>query len=358
MDINQTHLKGNNMRLKNNFLLGLIIFLSQVYLQAKETTENPLENQEANTTQQKLPNKFEFADRHFTALDYDRQIEEISNNGEYVAFLLKQIKGFAVEDFYPYIRTINNSLKKTTQMKSEALNLMLEELGQASRHFFLQKKAPSRINGELKEKIEEGILDQFIEEITMVNRMKKQGENISLPENSFAFASAPETLAQRLTGNITATLKLFEETSLGTLDTEEKEAQKMLSETILRLAELNLQKVSWDKSEHESIWQATIRTASNIYNLGSFGILGHMDQINDLYWSLIHRFILFLKTDGQALPAYFFEEIRANVESGEADFFLDINEPENFSVSKKQALMQVVIAGEAKAKGREKLGLV
>jgi hypothetical protein len=73
-----------------------------------------------------------------------------------------------------------------------------------------------------------------------------------------------------------------------------------------------------------------------------------MDHLDDMIWSLVHRFCWFLKQFGSALPVSFFTDIEHDINK-HLVFFLESSELDECIKSKRDTLIEAVTEAKAKS---------
>ena len=135
-----------------------------------------------------------------------------------------------------------------------------------------------------------------------------------------------------------------------------QENQWRLRQIVIKLLESVTNRASWDYTAYEGIWPSVISCANGFQLLGSHGILDHMDDLDDLQWSLTNRFRYFIKRVGSQLPVTFYEEIENDLTS-RIVFFLEAQEQDTGIRSKKEVLMETLQKAKAKAVAFERTGM-
>jgi len=131
-------------------------------------------------------------------------------------------------------------------------------------------------------------------------------------------------------------------------NSEKQEIRERLRQTIIRFFETIISRAVWNTQTHEGIWDSFISIANNLQLLGAHLIIDHMDDLDDLLWSLIHRFCFFLDLTGSSLPVEFYEEIEADLEH-KVVYFLEAQEQDEGIKGKKETLMEGLVQGKTKA---------
>jgi len=80
-----------------------------------------------------------------------------------------------------------------------------------------------------------------------------------------------------------------------------KHNQSSIEQSVVRLIESILDRIVWSPHEQVGAWTVAQLISHELYELYSERIIQHVDELHRLYWSLTHRFILFLETVGDHL---------------------------------------------------------
>ncbi len=122
------------------------------------------------------------------------------------------------------------------------------------------------------------------------------------------------------------------------------------------LLELSIQRLMWEGSAFQGIWESVNKIAFGMYQLCNEQIICHSDDLDDLYCSLVHRFIYFLKLTGNQYPSSFYQNIEfyiANGYSSWLDFEVDAG-----IRTKKSLLLEEVFSCKMKALAYERTGIL
>lgn len=128
-----------------------------------------------------------------------------------------------------------------------------------------------------------------------------------------------------------------------------------LRQVTIRFFELTLSKTMWNTMQPETIWPSVIAIANGLQSLAQQHIIDHMDDLDDLLWSLVHRFNYYLELTGPDLPITFYEKIENDL-INKSVFFLEAKEQDEGIASKKQILIEGLLRGKTRSMA-EKEGL-
>jgi len=122
-----------------------------------------------------------------------------------------------------------------------------------------------------------------------------------------------------------------------------------LRQTVIRFLEVGLSKLVWSPEEHDTIWQSVKRMSQQINTLMDHYVVDDDDDVNDLFWTLIHRFCFFLDITGSVLPAEFYENIKQDVAAQQLEL-LELEEQEHWLESKTSCLKRALLTAEARSR--------
>lgn len=138
---------------------------------------------------------------------------------------------------------------------------------------------------------------------------------------------------------------------------EKMEQRERLRNLIIRFFEIACSKIMWDLKNPATVWQSFINIGVGIRELASHGIINHMDDLDDLFWSLTLRFCFFLDFAGAILPLECYEEIEKDLQN-QVVFFLEYPEQDSNITSKKETLAVNLLQAKTHAIAYHKQGIV
>lgn len=278
---------------------------------------------------------------------FSKYIKEIYNNKYYSNFLsqdgshiieflqLSKELNLETESIYTCLRLFYNKIKACEIVDDTVALQILKPLPNLIKKHISPKYKPSNDLKFLKKSIEKTIIFKFTDHIKDFQREP----NIFLSELSKDISKIAKT-------EILQTQKT-------TADNEIKTRLRVL---IIKFLEITFNKLMWDLKSYESIWESVLEIANNLINLSEHKIIDHIDDFDDLLWSLTHRFCYFLNISGSYLPVNFYEEIENDIASGTA-FFLEIEEQDDGIKTKKEILLSELISAKTKAIAFERNGI-
>jgi hypothetical protein len=238
-----------------------------------------------------------------------------------------------VEDAYTGLRLIHNKYKSCELVNDHVVDDLLESIATRFGRFFSDEQQPSYSFESLQQGMEKLMLSHFTNFFDL-------------------FQKDPGTFVARMSGE----LSTYAEGVVGKsreFALADFENQKDLRNMIVRCFETVISKTVWDQTAHEGIWNSFMSIANGIYKLATSHVLGHMDDLDDLYMSLTHRFCWYLDFTAGFFPVAFYEEIEDDITKKVA-FFLEFKEQDEGIRSKKEILLEAVVKAKAKAVAIEK----
>jgi len=223
----------------------------------------------------------------------------------------------------PYLKSVlklfGNKLKASSYVNSYALLDLLDMLPNLTQHYFT-------INlGNIFEQNKKTINDLMY--------------NNFLSDFSF-FKKEPKKFLHDLSTKIIE--KINKESNI--IDTHVN--LEHVRQSLVRFLEQSVGKLIWSPKDHANIWEIFYRTTKKIAELSD--IAEDMDNLDDLYWSLVHRFCFFLDLTGHEMPAEFYKDFRIKLAAADLPMF-QIAEQEQAITNKENKLMQALLEGEARS---------
>lgn len=120
-----------------------------------------------------------------------------------------------------------------------------------------------------------------------------------------------------------------------------------LRQTLIRFLEVGLSKLIWNAQDHEKSWDSLKTLSDRIATLVEYNIVDDLNDLDELFWTLVHRYCYFLDLHSTHLPVSFYERVKNDVATQRLTLF-DLEEQENFIQSKSECLMDTLLTQEAK----------
>ena len=132
---------------------------------------------------------------------------------------------------------------------------------------------------------------------------------------------------------------------------EELEIIKLRTSIKLFL-ELHLNKLIWASEDKEGCWDQVKLIAYNLALLVENNIIDDLNDLDDLYWSLIHRFGHFFEYAYKNCDYSLFEVIKQDLAHGSL-LLLDLEEHDPCIEKRSECLLHIVMHAEAKKRAHE-----
>jgi hypothetical protein len=228
------------------------------------------------------------------------------------------------------IKLFSNKLKAATYVNAYVFEDILLPLQNIVKYYFVGPKprTPTQLRASINDVLYTSFLSQF-------DFFKKN------PKTFF------DSVAQEILTSLNYEL-------VGSAHEVQKE---QLRQTLIRFLELCTSKLIWSPEEPAQVWKSVKTTCSHFARLAHDGILDNADYIDDLYWSLTHRFCFFIDLCNTSLPASFYQTVQKDLLNKNV-LLCKLAEQETAIISKADILMQSITAGEARARAYQQHGIV
>jgi hypothetical protein len=218
------------------------------------------------------------------------------------------------------IKLFSNKLKATQYINAYAYSFMLAELPEQLNHYFLIKR-PNGLH-KYKETVNSILYQTFLAKYDF-------------------FKKAPQDFFDALSQDIIQTLQHDLPQLSDDISAEE------LRNAVVRFLEIGLNKLVWHPEEHDKIWTNVKTIAAQLELLMEHNIIDDANDLDDLFWTLIHRFCYFIDLAHDALPSKFFETVKNDLATQQL-LLVELDEQEAIITSKRDHLLHVFNAGLAK----------
>ena len=241
---------------------------------------------------------------------------------------------------YVGLRLFYNKIKACEVIDDSVLTQLLEKLPVMLEPYFAEAvKTKAQDLSFIKNNIENIILSKLTEQYTV---FKAQPD---------VFVS---DLAQALADSLNKDYVMSNKID------KEREAQHRLSNMVIKFFELSLNKVIWyykASDPAEGIWRSFIGISNGLHQLASHKVITHLDDLDDMHWSLVYRFGSFLDWFGATLPLAFYETVEDDL-AHKAVFFLEAKELDEGIKTKKEVLLENLVSAKIKALAYIKRGII
>jgi hypothetical protein len=239
---------------------------------------------------------------------------------------------------YVVWRLFYNKMKATEIVDdSVVLNLLDATPKHLERYFAEYSDVPEKNDLQfIKKQIESMILGKFTRSVDLFKR----------EPDTFVSHLAQE-LAQHYDSEISQVRKAA----------AKQELVERLRHMIIRFYDTTLGKVMWNPQQPEAVWSSFTTMAQGLQRLGEYNIIKHMDDLDDLLWSLTHRFCYFLDLTGASLPLTFYERVERDL-AEKSVYFLEFREQDEGVTSKKSTVLDALAQAKTRAIAYEKKGII
>lgn len=221
------------------------------------------------------------------------------------------------------LKLFSNKLKSATYVNAYAFIHMLKHIGPMLEEY--TKPAPLLIFDQAKKQINDLLYNSFLAQFDL-------------------FKKDPDTFFTNISDSIVEQLRVAHEQ-------DKQITQAHVQQAVVRFLDIGLSKLIWSPHEHELIWPSIKEIAQHLENLTEKDVIADADDLDDLYWTLVHRFSFFLDVANPDLPVCFYEKIKDDLATNQL-LLCDLDEQEEHLESKGERLMQALLASEAKARLR------
>jgi len=240
-----------------------------------------------------------------------------------------------LEKAYTSLRLFYNNFKSCEAIDDTVVDRSLEVVPRLFDRYFSVDPAGIREINIVRDGVEDLLLENFTDKFEQ-------------------FQVEPDIFISRISRDITDIVK--SRVMFMQQEEEERQLREKFRNMIIRFSDLMLNKMIWYEEYYERIWPTVTSVADNLHRLGTRGILNDQDNLDELWDSLVRRFVWFLDFKGASLPVEFYEQIEDDLNSN-SQLFLVLDEQDDGIVTKKDMIREAIIRAKAKAIAGEK-GLI
>jgi len=225
------------------------------------------------------------------------------------------------------IKLFHNKLKGNSYLNNYALSNMLHTFPNLLSHHFIQTK--TNWWEIFTKSIKDMLYDKFL-------------ANFSL------FKQTPDAFLNDISQEISTTMQER---------AQEKEEEyvdiEQLRNTTLRFLEIGINKLVWSPQDNYKTWESVKTIANQLVQLMEHNIIVDADDLDDLFWSLIHRYCDFLDLTSAHLTTDFFKKVKRDIAENPS-ILLELEEQEQFVRKKSDHLKHALLTAEAKNRAYER----
>ena len=182
------------------------------------------------------------------------------------------------------------------------------------------------------------ITDSALYDATFVDRFKSTINTMLYAKfsNEYdSFRQDPNLFLKKISSNIVTVA-------------QEEIIQEQLRQGIIRFLEVALGKLIWDPSAQEETWRLTKRIAEQLARFLEYNILDDVNDLDDLYWSLLTRYGYFIELTTTDMPESFYLSIRDDIKSNNIVLFA-VQEQDHFVEPKRSYMQRILVESETAA---------
>lgn len=129
-------------------------------------------------------------------------------------------------------------------------------------------------------------------------------------------------------------------------------SMEQLRQIVIRFLEVGLSKLVWSPRDEEKTWDSVKTISHNIATLMEYNIVDDLNDVDELFWTLVHRYRYFLELHSTDMPISFYHKVAQDMQNQKLLLF-DLAEQEPFMQTKANSLMQTLVAQQAKKQAYE-----
>jgi hypothetical protein len=244
-------------------------------------------------------------------------------------------------------------------------NLDLERAYSCTRLFYNNIKSCNIVDNTVVEHVSRTVPKLFCRYFEKKNRdigsleiIKDNVEDLMLGrfiDQHRKFQAQPDVFITKLSTDITNLVKI--RFDMIRREKENEEFREKMRSMMIRFLDLIIGKTYWDPNSYISIWPSFMSIADKLYRIGRCGIINDQDNLDELWDSLVKRFVWYLDVHGSELPVEFYEQIEEDLKN-RVVFFLEIDEQDKGIKRKKELIAEAVVNAKAKAIAYERGGII
>jgi hypothetical protein len=269
---------------------------------------------------------FESIQKELRDQNYRKEI--LPNNFSYLLQLLqhgsktKLDRDFAVS----VISLFSKLLKGAEYVNAYNFGSLIDQLPNLTKHYF----TPNGIDNL-------ALQNNALQDLDMFDRLEKSVSSIIYNKFTKEFAQAQEN-PQQFLDDLSAKIVTITKQEIGI---------EQLRQTIIRFLEVGISKLVWNAHDPEQSWDSVKKISHNLASLMESNIIDDLNDLDDLFWSLTHRYCYFLELNSSDVPLSCYKKIKQDISEQRLMLF-DLEEQEPFMQSKSECIMHVVLSQEVK----------
>jgi len=130
---------------------------------------------------------------------------------------------------------------------------------------------------------------------------------------------------------------------------QEEFTRGQIRQDIVRFCEIALSKMIWNPDDHIKTWDITKKIANQLASLLEHNILDDVNDLDDIYWTLLHRYCYFIDLTHTDMPLQFFDEVKRDINSQQSILFA-LEEQDLIVAPKIECFKHTLMHAEARAR--------
>ena len=259
--------------------------------------------------------------------------EILPNNFSYLTDLLQY--GNDVGQPRAYIRSVfklfSNLLKGAEYVNAYAFSDLIDQFPSLIKQHLTAQESRTYLNNTAL--YDANMFDRFKATVNNMLYMKFSTEYEAFKQN-------PEQFLENISNDIVKTVQ--EEVSI-----------EQLRQGVIRFCEVGLGKLIWSPEDQEKTWHCVKSISNRLATLLEHNILDDVNDLDDLYWTLVHRYCFFIDITNADMPVKFYQNVKNDIASQQLLLFELDEQDTNFIEPKIQFLTRTLLNAEAKSRAFE-----
>lgn len=126
---------------------------------------------------------------------------------------------------------------------------------------------------------------------------------------------------------------------------------ELLKRSLARFLDICISKLVWCPYDKELTWNSVRGLADQLSLFVERNILTDVNDLDDLYWSIIHRYCFFLDVAGTFMPPSFYQSVRHDIAT-QPIILLELEEQDQFVERKTECLQRALTIAEARSRAQ------
>lgn len=223
------------------------------------------------------------------------------------------------------LRLFSNLLKGSEYVNSYVFSALIEQIPSLLKPYFMGFK------------FESGSQLILANDLDMLERLQRMVTSIVYTKFAQDFTNCktnPEQFLNDLTQRIVTA-------------TSQEVSIEQLRQVIIRFLEVGLSKLIWSPKDEEKTWESVKTISHNIASLMEYNIIDDLNDVDALYWTLVHRYRYFLELHSTDMPLACYQKIKNDMLNQKL-FLFELEEQESFLPTKQTCLINTVLTQAGK----------